>query len=165
RGDGARESVHRIGRRRASRAGARSRNRRAVPSRRRSSARCCSDRSRRRRSAAPAADDRWTAIRAAGTHVGQGGEALRTCLRQSRVERRSSRSRGALMKQLPALQARLLRTVGNFIAPGGTRGALLVLIYHRVLTERDPILSGEPTADEFAAQMDAVAATYNVLPL
>jgi peptidoglycan/xylan/chitin deacetylase (PgdA/CDA1 family) len=69
------------------------------------------------------------------------------------------------MKQLPALQARLLRTVGDFIAPGGARGALLVLIYHRVLTERDQILSGEPTADEFAAQMDAVAATCNVLPL
>lgn len=69
------------------------------------------------------------------------------------------------MKPLPALQASLLRTVGDFFAPGGARGALLVLIYHRVLSERDPILSSEPTADEFAAQMDTVAATCSVLPL
>jgi peptidoglycan/xylan/chitin deacetylase (PgdA/CDA1 family) len=69
------------------------------------------------------------------------------------------------MKPLPALQAGLLRACGNFIAPGGARGALLVLIYHRVLTQPDPILSGEPTADEFAAQMDIVASTCRVLPL
>jgi peptidoglycan/xylan/chitin deacetylase (PgdA/CDA1 family) len=69
------------------------------------------------------------------------------------------------MNRLPALQATLLRAVGSCIAPGGSRGALLVLIYHRVLAERDPILSGEPTAEEFAAQMDLVAATCNVLPL
>jgi peptidoglycan/xylan/chitin deacetylase (PgdA/CDA1 family) len=69
------------------------------------------------------------------------------------------------MKALPSFQAGLLRTVGDFVAPGGSRGALLVLIYHRVLTERDSILSSEPTADEFAAQMDTVAATCRVLPL
>lgn len=69
------------------------------------------------------------------------------------------------MKRLPALQAGLLRTLGNRIAPGGSCGALLVLIYHRVLAERDPILYGEPTANEFAAQMDTVAATCRVLPL
>jgi peptidoglycan/xylan/chitin deacetylase (PgdA/CDA1 family) len=69
------------------------------------------------------------------------------------------------MKRLPPLQAGLLRTVGDWFAPGGARGALVVLIYHRVLAEPDPILSGEPTADEFAAQMDTVAATCRVLPL
>lgn len=69
------------------------------------------------------------------------------------------------MKSLPPIQAGLLRAFGNFIAPGGPRGALLVLIYHRVLAQRDPILTDEPTADEFAAQMDIVASTCRVLPL
>lgn len=69
------------------------------------------------------------------------------------------------MRRLGALQAGLLRGVGELAAPGGSRGGLLVLIYHRVLAEKDPILAGEPTADEFAAQMDVVAATCRVLPL
>jgi peptidoglycan/xylan/chitin deacetylase (PgdA/CDA1 family) len=69
------------------------------------------------------------------------------------------------MKPLPAFQAGLLRALGDFIAPGGARGALLVLIYHRVLTQRDSILTSEPTAAEFAAQMDVVASTCRVLPL
>ena len=69
------------------------------------------------------------------------------------------------MKRLSSLQGAMLRTVGDFIAPGGSRGALLVLIYHRVLDAPDPILSGEPTAEQFAAQMATVAATCRVLPL
>jgi peptidoglycan/xylan/chitin deacetylase (PgdA/CDA1 family) len=69
------------------------------------------------------------------------------------------------MKPLPALRARLLRTFGDFVAPGGSRGALLILIYHRVLAEPDPLLPGEPDASAFAAQMDVVGAVCNVLPL
>lgn len=42
---------------------------------------------------------------------------------------------------------------------------LSVLVYHRVLAERDPLLPGEPTADEFEARMRWVAANFNVLPL
>ena len=69
------------------------------------------------------------------------------------------------MKPLPALQARLLRTFGDFVAPGGSRGALLILIYHRVLAEPDPLLPDEPDASAFAAQMDVLSAVCNVLPL
>ncbi len=43
--------------------------------------------------------------------------------------------------------------------------ALNVLLYHRVLAERDPLLAGEPTAEEFEARMRWVASRYDVLPL
>ena len=43
--------------------------------------------------------------------------------------------------------------------------ALSVLVYHRVLAEHDPLLPGEPTAEEFEARMRWVAAHFNVLPL
>jgi len=43
--------------------------------------------------------------------------------------------------------------------------ALNVLVYHRVLAERDPLLAGEPTAEEFEARMRWVASRYDVLPL
>ena len=43
--------------------------------------------------------------------------------------------------------------------------ALNVLVYHRVLAERDPLLAGEPTVSEFEARMRWVASNYDVLPL
>ena len=46
----------------------------------------------------------------------------------------------------------------------GTR-RLSVLAYHRVLPERDPLLSGEPSADEFEHRMRWVKGTFDVLPL
>lgn len=42
---------------------------------------------------------------------------------------------------------------------------LSVLAYHRVLAERDPLLPGEPTTEQFEARMRWVAANFNVLPL
>jgi peptidoglycan/xylan/chitin deacetylase (PgdA/CDA1 family) len=42
---------------------------------------------------------------------------------------------------------------------------LSVLAYHRVLAERDPLLSGEPSAAEFEHRMRWVKANFEVLPL
>jgi peptidoglycan/xylan/chitin deacetylase (PgdA/CDA1 family) len=42
---------------------------------------------------------------------------------------------------------------------------LSVLAYHRVVPERDPMRSGEPTAAEFESRMRWVAANFEVLPL
>jgi peptidoglycan/xylan/chitin deacetylase (PgdA/CDA1 family) len=69
------------------------------------------------------------------------------------------------MKRLSALQAGLLRAFGNFVAPGGSRGALLVLIYHRVNAQHDPLNNDEPDAATFAAQMDLLKSLFNVLSL
>jgi peptidoglycan/xylan/chitin deacetylase (PgdA/CDA1 family) len=59
----------------------------------------------------------------------------------------------------------MLRGAGSFVAPGGVRASLLVLIYHRVLATPDPLLRTEPSAAEFAAQMDLVKSLCHVLPL
>lgn len=69
------------------------------------------------------------------------------------------------MKALSSLETGLLRGVGRMLAPGGRRGALLVLIYHRVLPAPDPLLADEPDARLFAEQMDLVREVCNVLPL
>jgi peptidoglycan/xylan/chitin deacetylase (PgdA/CDA1 family) len=42
---------------------------------------------------------------------------------------------------------------------------LSVLGYHRVLPRQDPLLPGEPTAEEFEERMRWVKANFNVLPL
>src|SRR6185295_14707494 len=41
----------------------------------------------------------------------------------------------------------------------------LILIYHRVLPEADPLLPDEPDAKTFAAQVDVISSTCHVLPL
>ncbi|HKS56444.1 MAG TPA: polysaccharide deacetylase family protein [Steroidobacteraceae bacterium] len=69
------------------------------------------------------------------------------------------------MKQLSALERSLFSAAGSLLSPGGRRGSLLVLIYHRVFERRDQLLADEPDAATFAAHMDAVASTFNVLPL
>lgn len=69
------------------------------------------------------------------------------------------------MKPLSHFEALLGRSVGSVLAPGGRRGSLLVLIYHSVLPAPDPIITDEPDADRFAAQMDLVRELFNVLPL
>lgn len=59
------------------------------------------------------------------------------------------------------LQRQLLRLV----APGGRRGRLMILTYHRVLELPDPLLPSEPDAERFAAQMEVLATHCSVLPL
>lgn len=69
------------------------------------------------------------------------------------------------MKRISALSAGLVRAIGNLLAPGGAQAGLLVLIYHRVLEQPDPLLQGEPDARSFAAQMDLIRSICNILPL
>ena len=69
------------------------------------------------------------------------------------------------MTPLSGFSAALMRQVGNVVAPGGARGSLLVLIFHRVLPQTDPLMPGEPDTAAFAAQMDVIRATCTVLPL
>ena len=69
------------------------------------------------------------------------------------------------MKPLSPWQAPMLRAVGALVSPGASHGALLVLIYHRVLVEPDPLLPGEPDAAAFAMQMDLLKSLCQVLPL
>jgi len=67
------------------------------------------------------------------------------------------------VKRLSALQAQLLRAGSRLVSPGGRRGSLLVLIYHRVLPSPDALLTDEPHAASFAAEMDLVRELFNVL--
>lgn len=69
------------------------------------------------------------------------------------------------MSPLSSLQSVVLRSLGTLLAPGGRRGSLLVLIYHRVLEQRDPLIEDEPDAAAFAAEMDLIGSICNVLPL
>ena len=59
----------------------------------------------------------------------------------------------------------LYRAAASWLSPAGVGARLSILIYHRVLAELDPIFPGEPTAAVFDAQMAAVKAVFNVLPL
>ena len=69
------------------------------------------------------------------------------------------------MNRLPAWQSALMRAAATAVSPGGGRGSLLVLIFHRVLPEPDPMLPDEPDARTFAEQMDLVSDLFNVISL
>jgi peptidoglycan/xylan/chitin deacetylase (PgdA/CDA1 family) len=69
------------------------------------------------------------------------------------------------MKTLSPASAALIRALGGLFTPGGSRASLLVLIFHRVLERRDPLLQGEPDAHEFATQLDVIRSVCRVLPL
>jgi peptidoglycan/xylan/chitin deacetylase (PgdA/CDA1 family) len=69
------------------------------------------------------------------------------------------------MKTLSPVSAALIRALGGLFTPGGSRASLVVLIFHRVLERRDPLLQGEPDAREFAAQLDVIRSVCRVLPL
>lgn len=57
-----------------------------------------------------------------------------------------------------------LQPVVRMLSPGGSRGKLLVLIFHRVLVESDPLLPGEPDAIQFDWMMRFVSRNFHVLP-
>jgi len=60
----------------------------------------------------------------------------------------------------------LFKTVGNLLSPGGARGRLTILTYHRVLAHHDPLLPDEQTdTRSFLSHMQAVKEAFNVLPL
>ena len=59
----------------------------------------------------------------------------------------------------------VLRAIGSAATGRGPSAKLSILIYHRVLAKPDPILGDEVDADVFRTHMDALAQTFNVLPL
>jgi peptidoglycan/xylan/chitin deacetylase (PgdA/CDA1 family) len=68
------------------------------------------------------------------------------------------------MKQLSPWAGAFLRRFATLVAGSG-RDSLLVLLFHRVLPQPDPMLTEEPDVADFAAQMDVVRATCSVIPL
>jgi peptidoglycan/xylan/chitin deacetylase (PgdA/CDA1 family) len=58
-----------------------------------------------------------------------------------------------------------MNLVANFLLGAPRTARLSVLAYHRILPERDPLLSGEPSAAEFEHRMCWVKANFDVLPL
>lgn len=59
----------------------------------------------------------------------------------------------------------VLRALLSLLSPGGRRGRLSILIYHRVLPQSDPLLPGEPEAASFQWQMELLARHFHPLPL
>jgi peptidoglycan/xylan/chitin deacetylase (PgdA/CDA1 family) len=53
----------------------------------------------------------------------------------------------------------------KFASPGGTRGRLSILIFHRVLAETDPLFPGEPSAAQFDKLCAHLRARFEILPL
>lgn len=53
----------------------------------------------------------------------------------------------------------------RIVSPGGNRGSLSVLFFHRVVAERDPLLPDEPTAKEFDQMMAWLQKQFAVIPL
>lgn len=66
---------------------------------------------------------------------------------------------------LSPIERWIFRAAGSLFSRRGRSASVLVLIYHRVLVEPDALLPDEPDAAAFAAQMDLIAANFNVLPL
>jgi peptidoglycan/xylan/chitin deacetylase (PgdA/CDA1 family) len=69
------------------------------------------------------------------------------------------------VKILEKIQDKLLRTLGTMVSPAEQRAKLLILIYHRVLSEPDPILTDIPDVSTFDWQMEIIKNQFNVLPL
>jgi peptidoglycan/xylan/chitin deacetylase (PgdA/CDA1 family) len=63
------------------------------------------------------------------------------------------------------LETAVLRSLGGLLSPAGPNGRLSILIYHRVLRVRDPLLPDMPDAASFGEEIAHVAARFNVLPL
>lgn len=69
------------------------------------------------------------------------------------------------MNQISAISAAFLRGAAALLSPAGSRAALVVLMYHRVLAEPDPLLPDEPDGNRFSAQMDLVRSLFRVVDL
>ncbi len=63
------------------------------------------------------------------------------------------------------LGVRLVSLAGRTVFPETVAGRLSILIFHRILTEPDPLLPEEITAREFWQDMQMLGKHFNVLPL
>jgi peptidoglycan/xylan/chitin deacetylase (PgdA/CDA1 family) len=69
-------------------------------------------------------------------------------------------------RNLPPLTARLIRTIGDGVAPRAAgAGRLCIVNYHRILDQPDPLLASEPTIATFRWQIALLAECFNVMPL
>ncbi|TAK91048.1 MAG: polysaccharide deacetylase family protein [Burkholderiaceae bacterium] len=59
----------------------------------------------------------------------------------------------------------LFRLVNQCLSPAGKNARLSILIYHRVLSQADPLTPDVPDALQFEKMMRALRASFNVLPL
>ena len=59
----------------------------------------------------------------------------------------------------------LTKLLGATLSPGGARGNLSVLIFHRVLSTPDPLFPDEPDVNRFAEILSWVGRAFNVIPL
>lgn len=66
---------------------------------------------------------------------------------------------------LPGPVAAMIRRAGRHVLGARHKRGFVILIYHRVLDEPDPLRPGAVTVTEFAGQMAALAQCFNVLPL
>ncbi|MEO1201363.1 MAG: polysaccharide deacetylase family protein, partial [Pseudomonadota bacterium] len=57
----------------------------------------------------------------------------------------------------------LTRAAGRVLSPAGSRGRLAVFCYHQVLEASDSIRTGEPTQDQFAADVERIRGAFTVL--
>ena len=57
------------------------------------------------------------------------------------------------------------KTVMGVLSPGGQRARLSILIYHRVLPQRDPLFPGEVDAADFDRQIVLLKKCFNIIPL
>jgi peptidoglycan/xylan/chitin deacetylase (PgdA/CDA1 family) len=55
--------------------------------------------------------------------------------------------------------------LGNCYAPGGAGGRLVILMFHRVLSQPDPMFPEDHDAAAFEAQLELLARHFRVLPL
>lgn len=69
------------------------------------------------------------------------------------------------MSKHTPMEGKLGRWVASLFSPAGKRGRLVVFCYHQVLAEKDPFRPGEPTLEEFEADIERMAAWFNVMSL
>ncbi len=70
-----------------------------------------------------------------------------------------------LDRPLPGVLTAALQCGASLLGPPTRRQTLLILIFHRVLPEPDPLLPEEPDVESFRVQMGIVQAVCSVLPL
>ncbi|MEO8992576.1 MAG: polysaccharide deacetylase family protein [Nitrosospira sp.] len=66
------------------------------------------------------------------------------------------------------MQPRILlpsRALLHLFSPGGSRNRLSILIYHRVLSRRDPLFPEEGNAEDFDRHMEQLAGCFRIIPL
>lgn len=69
------------------------------------------------------------------------------------------------MRAASSLEAGLIRAATPFFSRSGRHASLLVLTFHRILPEPDPLRPDEPDAATFSTVLDLLRASFNLLPL